>query len=36
MAREGVSTRGIVTDPERLTALVLLAVEDEGVSPMIF
>ena len=28
--------RGIVTDPERLTALVLLAVEDEGVSPMIF
>ena len=23
-------------DPERLTALVLLAVEDEGVSPMIF
>ena len=36
MAREGVSTRGIATDPERLTALVLLAVEDEGVSPMIF
>src|SRR4051794_7572122 len=36
MAREGVSTRGIVTDPQRLTALVLLAVEDEGVSPMIF
>ena len=36
MQREGVSTRGIVTDPERLTALVLLAVEDEGVSPMIF
>ena len=27
---------GIATDPERLTALVLLAVEDEGVSPMIF
>ena len=36
MDREGVSTAGIVTDPERLTALVLLAVEDEGVSPMIF
>ncbi len=36
LAREGVATDGIVTDPERLTALVLLAVEDEGVSPMIF
>lgn len=36
MAREGVSTDGISTDRERLTALVLLAVEDEGVSPMIF
>jgi 5-dehydro-2-deoxygluconokinase len=36
LAREGVETRGIVTDPERLTALVLLAVEGEGVSPMIF
>ena len=36
LTREGVDTRGIVTDPERLTALVLLAVEDEGVSPMIF
>ena len=36
MAREGVSTAGIATDKERLTALVLLAVEDEGVSPMIF
>ena len=34
--REGVETAGITTDPERLTALVLLAVEDEGVSPMIF
>ncbi len=34
--REGVATAGIATDPERLTALVLLAVEDEGVSPMIF
>jgi len=36
MIREGVSVEGIATDRERLTALVLLAVEDEGVSPMIF
>src|SRR5262245_7297825 len=35
-AREGVATKGIVTDKDRLTALVLLAVEAEGVSPMIF
>jgi 5-dehydro-2-deoxygluconokinase len=34
--REGVSTDGIVSDKERLTALVLLSVESEGVSPMIF
>lgn len=34
--REGVDTDGIVTDKDRLTALVLLAIEDEGVSPMIF
>jgi 5-dehydro-2-deoxygluconokinase len=36
LAREGVATAGIATDPNRLTALVLLAVEEEGVSPMIF
>lgn len=36
LVREGVETRGIATDRERLTALVLLAVEAEGVSPMIF
>jgi 5-dehydro-2-deoxygluconokinase len=36
LAREGVETRGIATDPDRLTALVLLSVEAEGVSPMIF
>lgn len=36
MIREGVAVEGIATDKERLTALVLLAVEDEGVSPMIF
>lgn len=36
LEREGVETRGVVVDPGRLTALVLLAVEDESVSPMIF
>jgi 5-dehydro-2-deoxygluconokinase len=36
LAREGVSTAGVAVDRQRLTALVLLAVEDEGVSPMIF
>ncbi len=36
LAREGVETKGIATDGGRLTALVLLAVEAEGVSPMIF
>jgi 5-dehydro-2-deoxygluconokinase len=36
LEREGVETCGIATDPERLTALVLLSVEAEGVSPMIF
>ncbi|TIX11480.1 MAG: 5-dehydro-2-deoxygluconokinase, partial [Mesorhizobium sp.] len=36
LKREGVSVDGLKTDKERLTALVLLSVEDEGVSPMIF
>jgi 5-dehydro-2-deoxygluconokinase len=36
LTREGVSTAGLITDDKRLTALVLLAVEAEGVSPMIF
>src|SRR5262249_48330660 len=36
LAREGVIVDGVAVDPSRLTALVLLAVEDEGVSPMIF
>jgi len=36
LAREGVSTTGLKSDPDRLTALVLLAVEAQGVSPMIF
>ncbi|ODT74824.1 MAG: 5-dehydro-2-deoxygluconokinase [Pelagibacterium sp. SCN 64-44] len=34
--REGVETAGIVTDPERLTALVLLAVENDNSFPLIF
>ena len=36
LAREGVSTESVIVDRERLTALVLLAVQEEGVSPMIF
>jgi 5-dehydro-2-deoxygluconokinase len=36
MAREGVSTTGIVTDKQRLTALVLLAVENDKTFPLIF
>jgi len=36
LVREGVNVEGLTTDKERLTALVLLSVEDEGVSPMIF
>ena len=36
LQREGVETRSVVTDTARLTALVLLSVEAEGVSPMIF
>ena len=36
LTREGVTTTGLMTDEKRLTALVLLAVEAEGVSPMIF
>ena len=36
LLREGVEVSGVKTDPDRLTALVILAVEDEGVSPMIF
>jgi 5-dehydro-2-deoxygluconokinase len=36
MIREGVSARGIVTDPQRLTALVLLSVEDDKSFPLIF
>ena len=36
LRREGVSVDGLKTDKDRLTALVLLSVEEEGVSPMIF
>jgi 5-dehydro-2-deoxygluconokinase len=36
LAREGVDTRGVVTDPERLTALVLLGIRDEAQFPLIF
>lgn len=36
MAREGVSLRGIVTDKERLTSLVLLSVENDKTFPLIF
>jgi 5-dehydro-2-deoxygluconokinase len=36
LVREGVCDAALKTDPDRLTALVLLSVEDEGVSPMIF
>jgi 5-dehydro-2-deoxygluconokinase len=33
---EGVDTRGVVTDPERLTALVILGIRDEAQFPLIF
>ena len=36
LAREGVDLRGIVTDPTRLTALVLLGIRDEHQFPLIF
>ena len=36
MLREGISVAGITTDPERLTALVLLSVENETTFPLIF
>ncbi len=36
LVREGVDTRGVVTDPDRLTALVLLSVENEHSFPLIF
>lgn len=36
LAREGVDVRGVTTDPERLTALVLLGIRDETQFPLIF
>lgn len=36
LEREGVDTRGIKVDPERLTALVLLGIRDQEQFPLIF
>lgn len=36
MRREGVSERGMVTDPERLTALAILSVESDQSFPLLF
>lgn len=36
LAREGVCTDGVITDPDRLTALVLLGIRDERRFPLIF
>ena len=36
LAREGVDTRGVKVDPERLTALVLLGIRDDQRFPLIF
>ena len=36
LAREGVDVRGVATDPDRLTALVLLGIRDQDQFPLIF
>ncbi len=36
LAREGVDTTGVHTDPDRLTALVILGVRDRSTFPLIF
>jgi 5-dehydro-2-deoxygluconokinase len=36
LVREGVDTAGVVTDPARLTALVILGVRDDRTFPLIF
>ena len=36
VAREGVDTSHVITDPERLTALVILGIRDQHVFPLIF
>jgi 5-dehydro-2-deoxygluconokinase len=36
LVREGVDVRGVATDPERLTALVILGIRDDKQFPLIF
>ena len=36
LARHGVETRGVATDPDRLTALVILGIRDKQSFPLIF
>jgi 5-dehydro-2-deoxygluconokinase len=36
LSREGVSTRGVTVDPERLTSLVLLGIRHESSFPLVF
>ena len=36
LRREGVDTRGVKTDPERLTAVVILGIRDQETFPLIF
>ncbi len=36
LVREGVDVRGVTTDPERLTALVILGIRDDKQFPLIF
>jgi len=36
LAREGVATEGVLTDPQRLTALVFLGIRDPDTFPLIF
>jgi 5-dehydro-2-deoxygluconokinase len=36
LVREGVNVDGVITDPERLTALVILGIRDEEQFPLIF
>ncbi|MFV0386819.1 PfkB family carbohydrate kinase, partial [Paracoccus sp. (in: a-proteobacteria)] len=36
LLREGVDVRGVKTDPDRLTALVILGIRDEDSFPLIF
>ena len=36
LVREGVDVRGVKTDPERLTALVILGIRDQEQFPLIF